>query len=224
VPRKLFALCALLVGVVPFLYSIYVSFEYDSQLPGQPDAVAGRVYAVYPNHSRRFATEGEVEHLNRITTGALVGILLAMVGAATLSQAGSGPTVSLRHLPLSGADFLELPRALSPRRLGTFLRSLWDSAWSHWKQLFPFWLAPTYFVFMSNVGSRWFGHVLTVGLVVPLPIFWAFIRAGRLYARGTISFPEAMFWIILVPFLVLLALAPVLRVALGSSAGLSFVH
>jgi len=33
-----------------------------------------------------------------------------------------------------------------------------------------------------------------------------------------------MFWMILVPFLVLLALAPVLRVALGSSAGLSFVH
>jgi hypothetical protein len=128
VPRKLFAVCTLLVGFVPFLYSLYVSFEYDSRLPGEPDAAAGRVYAVYPNHRRRFATEGEVEHLNRITTGAFVGILLAMVGGATLTQAGSAPTVSLRHLPLSGADFLEIPRALSPRRLGAFIRSLWDSA------------------------------------------------------------------------------------------------
>jgi hypothetical protein len=216
VPRKLFTFCVLLVGFLPFVYSIYVSFRYDSHLPGEPDAATGRIYAVYPNHRLRFATKQEQDKLGRVTGGAFVGILLVMTGAAMLSQAGSSARVSFRHFPVSIADLREFPRALSPRRLTIFVRALWATARAHWRELFPFWLAPAYFLLMSHVGSRLFGQALTISVLVSLPIFWAFIRAGRLYAQGTISFPQAVVWIIVMPFLVLFALMPLLTLALGA--------
>jgi hypothetical protein len=224
VPRKLFAFLVLLLGAVPFAYCVYVSFQLDSRLPAQPDPVAGRVYALYPNHSRRFATQGEVDRFHGITTAAFLGSLVTMVGMGILSRAGSAPTVALRRVALSGADFQEIHRALSPRRLATSVRSLFDPVRSHWRELVPFWLVPSYFAFMSNLGSRLFGEILTMGILVPVPIFWAFIRAGRLYARGTISVPHVIVWVLLVPFLVLLLLAHLLRLALASRSGLSSAH
>jgi hypothetical protein len=95
---------------------------------------------------------------------------------------------------------------------------------SHWRELLPLWLVPSYFAFMGNLGSRVFGELLTMGILVPVPIFWAFIRAGRLYARGTISVPHVIVWVLLMPFFVLLLLAPLLRAALASRQGLSSAH
>ena len=221
-PRKLFALC-ILPFMVPFVYLFYLSFEYESRLPAQPDPVAGRVHVRYFYGSRRFATQEELRYYRRVGSAAQLGILVAMVGVGILNRAGSSPTVSLRDVALSGT-VEEIRGALSPRRLGIFVRSLFYPVRPHWRELLPFWLAPSYFAFMSNLGSPVFGDTLTMGILVPVPIFWAFVRAGRLYARGTISLPQTIIWVVLMPFLVLLVLAPLLRVALASRAGLGSVE
>jgi len=135
---------------------------------------------------------------------AFASILIAAVSAAMLSD--DPPTVAGLK-----ADLKEFPRALSPMRLGIFARALWDAAGSHWRELLPFWLAPTYFVLMWNLGTPLFGRVLTGTVLVPFPMFWAFIRAGRLFARGDLSFAQTLVWVILMPLLVLVLLVPLLK-------------
>ena len=109
------------------------------------------------------------------------------------------------------ADLKDLPPAFTPMRLGIFARALWEAAGSHWRDLVPFWFAPPYCLLMWNLGSPIFGRVLTGSLLVPFPLFWAFIRAARLFSRGDLSFAETLVWVILMPLLVLVLLVPLLK-------------
>jgi len=117
------------------------------------------------------------------------------------------------------ADLKELPHALTPMRLAIFARALWGAVGSHWRELVPVWFAPAYFLLMWKLGSPLFGRVLTGSVLVPLPTFWAFLRAGRLFARGEISFAQCLVWIILMPLIVLVLLRPLLKLVLPPGTG-----
>jgi len=143
---------------------------------------------------------------------AFASLLLVAVSAAMLSD--YPPTVANLK-----ADLKELPHALTPMRLAIFARALWGAVGSHWRELVPFWFAPTYFLLMWKLGSPLFGRVLTGSVLVPLPTFWAFLRASRLFAHGEISFAQCLAWIILMPFLVLVLLMPLLKPVLAPGTG-----
>jgi len=117
------------------------------------------------------------------------------------------------------ADLKDLPHAFTPMHFGIFARALWEAAGSHWRDLVPFWFAPTYCLLMWNLGSPIFGRVLTGSLLVPFPVFWAFIRATRPFSRGDLSFAETLVWVILMPFLMLLSLMPLLKPILARGSG-----
>ena len=215
-PRRLFTVCFLLFAFVPLIAVTRVRFQLDSRLPIQPDPGHGRIYAVWPNHSRRFATREEVEHLNRYDIGSFLGAIVAIIGAGMLARAGSSSTVSLRHLELAGSAE-EIRNALSLRGLGGFARFLLAPLRPHWRELLPMWLVPTYFGVIVNFGRPLFGDILTFGIMIPVPIFWAFIRATRPYVRGAIALPQVIVWIVLMPFVVLVMLSPLIRLFLGRS-------
>jgi hypothetical protein len=217
VPRKLFTICFVLCAFVPLAAVIYVRFQLDSSLPIQPEPGHGRTYAVWPNHSRRFATREEVERLNRFDMAAFVGGIVAIVGAGMLTRAGSSPNVSLRHLELEGSAE-EIRNALTLRGLGDFARFLLAPLRPHWRELLPMWLAITYFAVMVNFGRPLFGDTLTFGLLIPVPIFWAFVRATRPFVRSAISLIQAMVWIVLMPFVVAVMFSPLIRLVLGRSS------
>jgi hypothetical protein len=138
-----------------------------------------------------------------LATSALVSFPLVAVSSAMLSD--SPPTVAELK-----ADLKELPHAFTPLRLGIFARALWEAAGSHWRDLVPFWFAPTYCLFMWNLGSPIFGRVVTGSLLVPFPVFWAFIRSVRLFSRGDLTYSQALVWVMLMPLLVLFSLMPLL--------------
>jgi len=143
---------------------------------------------------------------------AFASILLVLLSAAMLSD--RPPTIA----GLTG-DLKDLPRAFTPIRLGLFASSLSAVASSHWKDVVPFWFAPTYFIVMGRLGGLVFGQLLTGTVLVPFPIAWAFLRAGRLISRGDLSFGQALIWVFLMPFLVLLALIPLLKPVLTRGTG-----
>ncbi len=147
-----------------------------------------------------------------LATSALLSFPLLPLSSAMLSE--SPPTVADLK-----ADLKDLPHAFTPMRLGIFARALWDAAGSHWRDLVPFWFAPTYCLLMWNLGSPIFGRVLTGSLLVPFPVFWAFIRAARPFSRGDLSFAETLVWVILMPFLMLLSLMPLLKPILARGSG-----
>src|SRR2546430_16273189 len=65
-------------------------------------------------------------------------------------------------------DLKDLPRAFTPIRLGLFASSLSAVASSHWKDVVPFWFAPTYFIVMGRLGGLVFGQLLTGTVLVPI--------------------------------------------------------
>jgi len=72
---------------------------------------------------------------------------------------------------------------------------------------------------MWRLGSPRLGRVLTGTVLVPFPMFWALIGAGRLFARSELSFAQTLVWVILMPLLVLISLLPLLKNVLIPTKG-----
>ena len=79
--------------------------------------------------------------------------------------------------------------------------TLLASARKHWRALAPAWAFPIVFFCGSLLADR-IGHP-NIFFVALLPLFfWSFGRASGLWLRREIRYGHAVFWCIIVPFVI----------------------